>query len=155
LIFIDSNLFVIDLRYPNDLHYRANRRTLDRLAEHGLGMTSVLNLLEVCGILSFNLPPSSLTELYVHFARRYRLTVVRGGGFDPRLPAPAAGEVLAKMAGGMALKDAEIALVANENAASLDAFLSWNAKHFADKLLVPALTPQEWLKRRKPRSRRR
>jgi hypothetical protein len=26
VIFVDSNLFVIDLRYPNDPDYRVNRR---------------------------------------------------------------------------------------------------------------------------------
>lgn len=154
MIFVDSNLFVIDLRYPDDLHYRTNRRALDQIARQGLGMTSVINVLEVCGILSFNLTPPSLTELYVHFARRYRLTIVPGGGFDTRLPGPLAGEVLARMEGGMALKDAEIALIVNQNAAGLDAFLTWNARHFAGRLAVPALTPQEWLRRRKVRPRR-
>ncbi len=148
MIFLDSNLFVIDLRYPDDVHYRANRRVLDRLGAGGTGMTSVLNLLEVCGILSFNLSASSLRELYVHFARRYRVTVVPGGGFDTRLPAPTARELLARMERRMALKDAEIALVVEQNAASLDAFLSWNARHFAGKLPVSALTPSEWLRRR-------
>jgi hypothetical protein len=151
VIFVDSNLFVIDLRYPGDVHYRVNRRVLDRLGRQGLAMTSVLNVLEVCGILSFNLSPASLIELYVHFARRYRLTVVPGGGYETRMPDPTAREVLARMEGGMALKDAEIALVVDQNAAGLDAFLSWNARHFAGKLAVPALTPQKWLRR--PRSR--
>jgi hypothetical protein len=149
LIFIDSNLFVIDLRYPNDAYYRTNRRALDRIGGRGLGMTSLLNVLEVCGILSFNLSPASLTDLYVHFARRYRLTVVPGGGEETPLPAPTARQVLGRMEGGMALKDAEIALVVDSNAAGLDAFLSWNAKHFAGRLAVPALTPEEWLRRTK------
>lgn len=46
VIFIDSNLFVIDLRYPNDPGHRVNRRALGRVAREGTGMTSVLNLLE-------------------------------------------------------------------------------------------------------------
>jgi hypothetical protein len=154
VIFVDSNVFVIDLRYPNDVHYRANRRVLERLGRQGLGMTSILNVLEVCGILSFNLSPRSLTELYVHFARRYRLTIVPGGGYDTRLPDPTAREVLARMEKGMALKDAEIALVVDHNAASLDAFLSWNARHFAGRLTIPALTPQQWLRRPMRRPRR-
>jgi hypothetical protein len=154
VIFVDSNLFVIDLRYPNDAHHRVNRRALDRLGRQRLGMTSILNVLEVCGILSFNLSPESLIELYVHFARRYRLTLVPGGGFDTRLSGPTAREVLAKMETGMSLKDAEIALIVDQNAAGLDAFLSWNARHFADRLTVPALAPDEWLRRRKSRSRR-
>lgn len=71
MIFVDSNLFVIDLRYRDDPNYRVNRRALDRLAEGGQGMTSVLNLLEVCGILSFNLFASALHGPYLHVARRY------------------------------------------------------------------------------------
>jgi hypothetical protein len=116
-------------------------------------MTSILNVLEVCGILSFNLSAPSLTELYVHFARRYRLHVVPGAGYDTRLPDPTAREVLAKMQQGMALKDAEIAVAVDRHAASLSAFLSWNARHFAGKLAVPALTPQQWLRQRAGRTR--
>jgi hypothetical protein len=48
----------------------------------------------------------------------------------------------------MALKDAEIALAVEEHAVNLSAFLSWNAKHFEEKLPVPALTPIAWLRRR-------
>lgn len=145
MIFVDSNLFVIDLRYPRDPNHRMNRRALERFGGDGSGMTSVLNVLEVCGILSFNLTTPALHALYVHFARRYRLTVVPGGGVETRLPAPAAQEVLSRMERRMAIKDAEIALVVEQHAANLTAFLTWNAKHFVGKLTVPALTPREWL----------
>jgi hypothetical protein len=147
VIFVDSNLFVIDLRYRDDVNYRVNRRALNRLARDGTGMTSVLNLLELCGILSFNLSAPALHALYAHFSQRYRMTLVPGGGYDTRLPAPMARDVLGRMERRMALKDAEIALAVDERAASVSAFLSWNAKHFAGKLAVPALTPREWLRR--------
>jgi hypothetical protein len=149
VIFVDSNLFVVDLRYPRDPNHRVNRRALDRLGEEGSGMTSILNVLEVCGILSFNLTTPALHALYIHFARRYVLTVVPGGGFETRLPAPTALEVLRLMEKRMAIKDAEIALVVEQHAANLSAFLTWNAKHFAGKLTVPALTPHEWLSMKK------
>lgn len=145
-------MFVIDLRYREDPNYRINRRALDRLAQGGQGVTSVLNLLEVCGILSFNLSASSLHGLYLHFARRYRITVVPAAAYETRLPSPSAGAVLAKMEQHMALKDAEIALVIEQHAATLDAVVTWNAKHFAGKLPVPAVTPGEWLR---PGGRRR
>jgi hypothetical protein len=153
VIFVDSNLFVIDLRYPADTHFRVNRRALDRLGREGSGMTSILNVLEVCGILSFNLTASALHALYVHFARRYRVTVVPGGGYDTRLPAPAVRDVLARMEQRMALKDSEIALVVEQHASSVSAFVSWNARHFAGKLPMPALTPREWLSRGGRRSK--
>lgn len=149
MIFVDSNLFVIDLRYRDDVNYRVNRRALDRLGREEIGMTSVLNVLEVCGILSFNLSASSLHALYVHFARRYRLAVVPGGADETRLPAPTAQDVLTRMEKRMAVKDAEIAIVVEQHAQALTAFISWNARHFSGKLPVPALSPRQWLSRRK------
>ncbi len=146
MIFVDSNLFVIDLRYPDDENYPANRRALDRLRRGRSGMTGLVNVLEVCGILSFNLAPSALNGLYVHFARRYGMTIVPGGGYNTRLPAPTAREIVERMEQRMALKDAEIALMVDEHQATLTAFLSWNAKHFVGKLPVPALTPRAWLR---------
>lgn len=149
MIFVDSNLFVIDLRYTSDANYRINRRALDRVGREAIGITSVINVLEVCGILSFNLSPHALHALYVHFAQRYRVAIVPGGGYGVRLPAPEAREILANMEKRMALRDSEIALMVEQHAASLTAFLSWNATHFAGKLAVPALTPREWLSRRR------
>jgi glycine cleavage system aminomethyltransferase T len=79
------------------------------------------------------------------------MTLVPGGGYDTRLPAPAVRDVLARMEKQMALKDAEIALVAEQQQANLSTFLSWNARHFAGKVSVPALTPREWLRRGRDR----
>jgi hypothetical protein len=154
VIFVDSNLFVIDLRYPDDANYRVNRRALARLGRDRTGMTGILNVLEICGILSFNLSAVSLYALYVHFAQRYRVTVVPGGGYDTQLPASTARDVLAMMEKRMALKDTEIALTVEQHAASLNAFVTWNAKHFAGKLSVPVLTPREWLRVGSRRRRR-
>ena len=147
MIFVDSNLFVIDLRYRNDADFGVNQRALGRLARQGTGLTSVLNVLEVCGILSFNLSPAALHGLFVHFARRYRVAVVPAADYETRVPGPSARDLLLRMEKRMALKDAEIA-IAVEQQAGLTAFLSWNAKHFDGKLPIPAWTPREWLKRR-------
>jgi len=146
VIFVDSNLFVIDLRYPDDVNYRVNRRALDRLARDANGLTSVVNVLEICGILSFNLSAAALHALYVHFARRYRISVVPGGDYETRLPAPTVRDLITRMEKRMALKDAEIALIVEQHAA-LSAFVSWNAKHFVGKISIPAVTPREWLRR--------
>jgi hypothetical protein len=146
VIFVDSNLFVIDLRYRDDRNYHVNRRALDRLRDEGTGMTGLINLLEVCGILSFNLSADALHALYAHFARRYAITVVPDSGHDTPFTTATAGELLSRMEQRMALKDAEIALTVDKHA-SVSTFLSWNAKHFAGKLSVDALTPREWLRR--------
>lgn len=145
MIFVDSNLFVIDLRYPDDRGARVNRRALSRLEREKSGVTSLLNLLEVCGILSFNLSASALHALYAHFERRYGVAVVPAGDQSAALPSFTAAELLRRMERRMALKDAKIALVVEQHAATVTTFLSWNAKHFNGKLPVPALTPRQWL----------
>lgn len=154
MIFVDSNLFVIDLRYRTDPNYRSNRRALDTLQREGTGITGLVNLLEVCGVLSFNLSVEALHALYFHFPRRYGVAVVPAAGYEARLPGATAGELLTRMEKRMALKDAEIALVVEQQAASVTAFLSWNAKHFGGKLPVPALTPSAWLRRRSAAKKR-
>ena len=58
---------------------------LDRLARDENGVTSVLNVLEICGILSFNLSNVALHGLYVHFARRYRSPRPRIQGATERI----------------------------------------------------------------------
>jgi len=146
VIFVDSNLFVIDLRYRSDSNYPVNRRALDRLQTAGNGMTGLVNLLEVCGIMSFNLSAASLHALFAYFPRRYAVTVVPGAGYDTRTAGTSAGELLSRMEKRMAFKDAEIALTVEQHAAAASAFLSWNAKHFAGRLPVPAVTPREWLR---------
>jgi predicted nucleic-acid-binding protein len=55
LILIDTNVFVIDLRYKRDTNFRLNQSFLSFVAQNGSGFTTIVNLLELCGILSFNL----------------------------------------------------------------------------------------------------
>jgi hypothetical protein len=122
--------------------------TVCRLKCEGRGMTSLLNLLEVCGVLSFNLSAAAPHALYVHFPRRYGVTVVPAAAYETRLPATTAVELRTRMEQRMALEGAEIALIVALYADNVTAFLSRNAKHFEGKLPVPAMTPSAWLRRR-------
>jgi hypothetical protein len=134
------------LRRPRRVPRRQVPQRRNGVVEPGVPvLTSLLNLLEVCGILGFNLSAPALGAMYMHFERRYGVTIVPGGGELARLPAPTAGELLVKVEQRMALKNAEIALVVEQHAATISAFLSWNARHFTGRLPVPALTPRQWL----------
>jgi hypothetical protein len=44
-----------------------------------------------------------------------------------------------------ALADAVTAMQLANYFPSASHFLTWNTRHFAGKLLIPALTPEEWL----------
>lgn len=87
LVILDSNLFIIDLRYPRDRHYRINRTFLARLPTLAPAATTLVNLLEVCGVLSFNLKAQQVWELYHYLPERYQITVLP----PPTLPSPSPG----------------------------------------------------------------
>ena len=76
LVLIDTNIFVIDLRYKRDFYYKINRAFLAYITKKRIGFTSIINLLELCGILSFNLNEKQLTELWFYFQDRYQVTVL-------------------------------------------------------------------------------
>ena len=147
MIFVDTGVFVIDLRYRRDRDYAVNRRFLDQIAMSGNGVTGLINLLEVCGILSFNCSPQQLRELFCHFGQRYRILVIPGASEQARAPSFPSSDLLAKMAGKMAIKDAEIALLIERFVPKAQYLVTWNKKHFAGKVPCPVLTPDEHLAR--------
>ena len=86
LVVLDSNLF-IDLRYPRDRQYRLNRTFLARLPALAPAATTLVNLLEVCGILSFNLTAQQVWELYHYLPEQYQVTVLPPPTLPLALPA--------------------------------------------------------------------
>lgn len=141
MICIDSDVFLIDLRYPADARAAATRAFLAGAARRGNGVTTIFNLLEICGVLSFNLGEQPLIELFAHFPRRYRVRVLPAHGLDRHLPALRLRAVLAVMQRKAALGDALIAALVNELRNELDGFVTWNEAHFRGRLAVPVWTP--------------
>lgn len=149
MIFVDSNVFVIALRYSRDRNARANAAFLEHLRDRTDAVTSVVNLLEVCGILSFNLNERQLRGLYRHFGRRFGVRIVpedrEGRAVMPATPS----EVLTLMAAEMSLGDALVASALARWAPTAESFVSWDAKHFEGKLATPVVTPLQFLERTK------
>jgi len=146
MIFIDTDIFVIDLRYRRDNKFGDNKRFLDDVTGKNLSTTSVYNILEVCGILSFNLNEQQLLDLYFHFPRRYNLQGLALMKPDQRLPSFRISSIMDVINRKSSFGDALIICAAAERAKELDYFVSWNAEHFRDKLPLPVLTPAEYLK---------
>jgi hypothetical protein len=84
---IDTTIFIIDLRYKRDKHFAANRAFLEWVAQTRSGVTTLFNLLEVCGILSFNLNEKQLQELFSYFSQRYAVEVLPHATLQSPLPA--------------------------------------------------------------------
>lgn len=146
MIFLDSDIFVIDLRYRRDQKYSANADFLSRLKNSKeTAVTSLFNLLEICGILSFNLNAQQLIDLYHHLPARYNLKIYPGSNQRmnlPRIPVKKIFQVMQKRAG---FGDALIIWLLLEMGPAVSHLVSWNARHFVHHLPVPALTPAEAL----------
>ncbi len=93
LIVIDTSVFVIDLRYKRDKEFPVNRAFLDRAAQSRSAATTIFNLLEVCGILSFNLNERQLRELLHYFPQHYQVEVLPHASLESSLPAFTTGEL--------------------------------------------------------------
>jgi len=147
MIFIDTDVFVIDLRYRRDEKYGDNKLFLDHAASLG-ATTSYYNILEVCGILSFNLNKKQLFDLYHHFPRRYNLKDIRPLKPDELLPAYSISSLLNVISAKASFGDTLVICAAKELKERLKYFISWNAEHFKGKLDVDVLTPAEYLRGR-------
>ena len=146
-IFIDTDVFVMDLRYKSDKNFSSNQQFLDCLKKKKFkAVTSVFNVLEIFGIVSFNLSDAELLRLYEEFPKQY--------GVKFLFPADRTGElkydfsrIFRNIQKKQSLGDAQVAYVVEQFQNMVSTFVSWNAKHFAGKLPVPVMTPKEFLAR--------
>lgn len=144
MIFVDSNVFVIDLRYPRDPLYPANRDFLAVIRESGDGATTLANLLEVAGILSFNLNRTQLRALVTYFPQNYRVRVFPVPETDSYLPATPISGLLELMEQRCAFGDALVLHLAERFATPKSTFVTWDASHFAGKTSLAVMTPEEY-----------
>lgn len=148
MILIDTDVFVIDRRYPRDPKFQVNRAFLDYLRDKEIDRaTTIFNLYELCGIMSFNLSRQQLQKLFMGFASIYGLETI----YPPlrnippeepldRLLADTMRVILEKVA----FLDALVISTA-ESAPDVDHLITWNAKHFLQKTRLTTQTPEEYL----------
>lgn len=143
-VFLDSDLFVLDIRYLRDTRIEQNSRFLEKVRTGKIrGVTSIFNILETCGVLSYNLSSEELVNLYEEFTERYGVKIF--------LPADSTGNlqydipaIFGHIKKKKSLGDAQVSYVVERFASQLSCFVSWNASHFLDKLPIPAKTPAEF-----------
>ncbi len=141
MICIDSDVFLVALRYPRDRRAGATRAFLTAIATSGDGATTVVNLLEIAGVLSFNLNAQQLLDFYAHFPRRYNVRILPA--HDPRFRVPDVRvlDVLQVMQRKASFGDALVAATVQRLQRGIEAFVTWNDVHFQGRMAVPVYTP--------------
>lgn len=145
LILIDTNVFVIDLRYKRDVNYRSNLAFLDTVAQRGTGFTTLINLLELCGILSFNLNEKQLLDLWSYFQKRYKVTVLPPADMTSNFPGFPIEGLFEQFQKKISLGDALMLIVAKKHVSFISTLVTWDRDHFKDKFPGSVITPDEYL----------
>jgi len=146
LVLVDTNVFVIDLRYKRDTNYNINRAFLDFTSEKRNGFTTVVNLLELCGILSFNLNEKQLIELWVYFQDRYGTVVLPVPSFETNFPIIKIKEIFDLLKNRTSLGDALMISTAKKHLPFVSTLVSWDDIHFENIFPGAVLTPEKFLK---------
>ena len=145
LILIDTNIFVIDLRYKRDVNFKMNRAFLSAVAQSSNGFTTIVNLLELCGILSFNLNQNQLLDLWAYFQEQYKITVLPEPRIQSTFPGVAIQRLFDKLCKKTSFGDALMMVVAEKHLPFVETMVTWDNEHFKDKYNGKVLTPGEYM----------
>jgi predicted nucleic acid-binding protein len=145
LILTDTNIFVIDLRYKRDTNFKLNQSFLSSVAKSGSGFTTIVNLLELCGILSFNLNQRQLYDLWTYFEDRYKITVLPEPDLQSYFPGIKIDRLFGILCKKTSFGDALMISVAEKYLSFVSTMVTWDKEHFKDKFAGKVLTPDEFL----------
>jgi predicted nucleic acid-binding protein len=144
MIFIDTDIFVIEKLFKNDNRYVVTNEFLNSDLKDKC--TSIFNLFELLGIVSFNLSTTDLKKLLKGFTEVYNIKILfpktsyaSPDDFIEQL----FDNVFEKITMKMSFSDALILSVAEEHSCSK--FVTWNIKHFEDRTDIPVKTPKEMM----------
>jgi len=149
LVLVDTNIFVIGLRYKRDINCETNRAFLDCISKKGNGFTTIVNLLELCGILSFNLNEKQLTDLWFYFQDRYGVVALPVPSFETNFPVVKIKEIFNQIKNKASMGDALMISVAKKHLPFVSTRATWDDRHFKDIFSGTVLTPKKFLKKYK------
>ncbi len=148
MVALDTDVLVLAFAFHHDPRQETNARFLELIRER-VPVVAIYSVMELLGQLSFNLSPERLVQWPSWLQDHYGLTLLY-----PE-PGDEAGAVfwqremvdrpLTRMRRHpMPFLDALI-LDLVERAQNVEAFVTWNARHFRGKMVLAVLTPAEYL----------
>lgn len=151
MVVIDSDVLVLAFSYPNDERQKGNQKFLETV-QTAQPATTIYNVMEVLGQLSFNLSAEQLADWRTWFIDAYNLNVIWNVDSKGKIEPEIWREIIYErpfqkmQTVRMAFMDALI-LSAAERVPDVECFVTWNAKHFKGKTSLTVLTPEEYLAR--------
>ena len=151
MILLDTDVLLIDFKQHNDSRFALNRQAMTALIATGIPLAVTTQvMIEIVGVLSFGTPAADVLTIWPTLQKKYNLQVIPDPAIVPEHCGCTPDEILAQMVQKMAAGDAVIAAQIAKFASGATAFLTWNLKHFRGNLVIPVLTPDEWLQQQPP-----
>jgi hypothetical protein len=151
VILLDADVILIDQKFVTDTRHATNRAVIDRLGVDGHALAMVAHaVLEVVGVLSYGTPAANVPLIPNALITTYGITIIPDPIQESDYARCSFDDLLQQMSQKMSLGDAIQAVQIRMFAPHADALLTWNAKHFRGKIVVPVLTPEEWLQQQPP-----
>jgi hypothetical protein len=133
------------LKHKTDTNYKVNREFLSAAAQSCNGFTTIVNLLELCGILSVNLNQNQMLDLWTHFQDRYKITVLP----EPNIQSAFTGFEIHRLFDIVCKKsllgDALMMAVAEKHLPFVETMVTWDREHFQNKYAGNVLMPDEYM----------
>ena len=149
MVVIDSDVLLLAFAFANDSKQKVNQAFLEAV-QTAQPATTIYNVMEVLGQLSFNLSPERLDQWQSWLVDAYQLTIIWMADDGLKMGKESFREELyerpyEKMRSvRMPFMDALIISLV-ERAPDVECFVTWNAKHFKGKTDLKVLTPEEYL----------
>lgn len=149
MVVIDSDVLLLAFAFSNDSKQELNRAFLEAV-QTAQPATTIYNVMEVLGQLSFNLSLERLDQWQSWLVDAYQLTIIWMADDGLKMGKESFREELyerpyEKMRSArMPYMDALIISLV-ERAPEVECFVTWNARHFKGKTTLKVLTPEDYL----------
>lgn len=152
MVGIDTDVLLLSFQFHRDARQPINTRFLARVRGENPAV-AIYTVIELLGQLSFNLSPDQLARWPDWLQKEYALFLVypefAAESVEQFFQQELVDRPFQRMAQRMPYQDALI-LGLIERVPAIDAFVTWNARHFQRKTNLPVLTPAEYLAASRP-----
>lgn len=148
MVVIDTDIFILEFRFHRDPKYPMNKRFLSTIQAAG-GATTIYSIMEFLGKMSFNVNPAELAKWRSWLRDAYNLVVIwpetRAIDADSFAYSVLYNHPFERMCRTPIAFVDSLILDLVEQIDLVEAFVTWNARHFVGKTSVAVKTPEEYL----------
>ncbi len=147
MVVVDTDVLLLEFSFHNDARQHINHQFL---ASTQNLQTTIYNLMELLGQLSFNVAPARLNNWEYWLVEAYRLSVIWSTNPENLNTSFAFNEEIYERpfermkAYRMSFQDSLIINLA-ERTPNIETFVTWNARHFQGKTTLEVFTPETYL----------